>query len=99
QDVLAGLTARAERMGRRLSLRRAVRALAVAVLIGLAFVVLSSPAAVAHLVPWFTIAATAIVVILAGRELSPWFGFVVIHIRKVLNGIAWLLAKLLWLAL
>jgi hypothetical protein len=99
QDIVAGLTAHAERMGRRLFLRRAVRVLAVAVLVGLAVVVLSSPAAVGHLVPWFTVAATAMVVVFAGRELAPWFGFVVIHLRKVLNGIAWLLAKAFWLAL
>jgi len=38
-------------------------------LIGLAVVILSSPATVRHLVPWFMVAATAVVLVLAGREL------------------------------
>jgi hypothetical protein len=45
------------------------------------------------------VTATGTVVIFAGRELAPWFAFVVIHLRKVLNGIIWLVGKVLWLCL
>ena len=43
--------------------------------------------------------ATATIFILAGRELAPWFGFVVIHLRRIASAMIWLLAKVVWLVI
>lgn len=96
QDVVAGLTVHAERLGRRMLLGRTLRVLGIVALVAIAFALLLRIGGIDALRPWFTLAATAIVVVLAGRELAPWAAFVVIHLRKLLNVGLWALGKALW---